>query len=230
MINMASITVRLDPILKDKISKAAISEGSNVSEFVRKACMERLERMEAEIKSARFLKDFIVDLLCKGFDPIALRQMGYNRDLIKASFDEVKNLAEMSEELQRYLSFRERAKLQAELCQHCKIIEYLIALLEMEMLKRKALEYYLFLCTKTLGRPPILEILSRGNELAQYLKLTIFLIKFLKEMESKFFDEKVTPDDFIMKELGVPFTVFWNSLENPENIIRNLIKHERKVQ
>ena len=39
--------------------------------------------------------------------------------------------------------------------------------------------------------------------MAQYLKLIIFLYSFLREMERRFFDERIPPDEFIMKELGV---------------------------
>jgi len=120
MINMVSITIRLDQTLKDEIIRAASSEGINISEFVRRACMERLKRREAEAKYLRFSKDIVVDLLCKGFDPIALRQMGYSKDVIKEAFEEVKELAEMSEELQRFSSFRERMKVQVEACKYCK--------------------------------------------------------------------------------------------------------------
>ena len=136
----------------------------------------------------------------------------------------------MSEELQRFSSFRERVKVQVEACKYCKLLDYSLALLELEMLERKALEYYLFVYIKTFGELPILEILSRGGELAQYLKLAIFLISFVGEMERKFFDENVLPDEFIGNELGVPFTALWSSLENPENIIKSLIEHEEKIQ
>lgn len=230
MIDMVSITIRLDPALKNKIVEAASSEGINISEFVRRACMERLERREAETKYLRFSKDVVVDLLCKGFDPVALRQMGYSKDVIKKAFEEVKELAEMSEELQRFSSFREKMKVQVEACKYCKLLDYSLALLELEMLERKALEYYLFVYIKTFGELPILEILSRGGELAQYLKLIIFLISFVREMERKFFDENVLPDEFIRKELGVPFTTLWSSFENPENIIKSLSGHEEKIQ
>lgn len=227
---MASITVRLPSELRDKISKAAASEGISLSEFVRRMIREHFGRKEVEAGSFRLSKDIAVDLLCKGFDPISLRQMGYSSDVIKAAFAEVKELVEMSEELQRFSSFRERVKMQAEVCRYCKIIDYLLTLLKLEMLERKALEYYLFICSQVLGKLPILEILSRGDELAQYLKLTIFLTSFVKEMEKKFFNEGILPDEFIMKELGVPFTVLWSSLENPENLIRSLIEQEKKKQ
>ena len=230
MIDMVSITIRLDRTLKDKIVEAASSEGINISEFVRRACMERLKRREAETKYLRFSKDIVVDLLCKGFDPIALRQMGYSKDVIKEAFEEVKELAEMSEELQRFSSLREKMKMQAEICRHCKLLNYSLALLELEMLDRKALEYSLFVCIKTFGKLPLPEILSKGDELAQYLKLAIFLVSFVREMEGKFFDENVSPDEFIKKELGVQFAALWNSLENPENIIKSLIEHEKKKQ
>jgi len=228
MINMVSITIRLDQTLKDEIIRAASSEGINISEFVRRACMERLKRREAETKYLRFSKDIVVDLLCKGFDPIALRQMGYSKDVIKEAFEEVKELAEMSEELQRFSSLKERMKMRAEICKYCKPLDYSLALLELEMLERKAFEYSLFVCIKTFGELPVLEILSRGGELAQYLKLAIFLMSFVGEMERKFFDENVSPNEFIKKELGIPFAALWNSLENPENIIKSLIEHEEK--
>ncbi|MEM2294095.1 MAG: hypothetical protein QXX41_12550 [Nitrososphaerota archaeon] len=53
----------------DKISETAKSEGINLSEFMRKACMERLKRREnAETKYLRFSKGIAVDLPRKGFD------------------------------------------------------------------------------------------------------------------------------------------------------------------
>lgn len=221
------IHVRLSRELRGRIKRVADSEKTSESDIVRRACEEFLRKRDAEIIAAKTLKDVVVDLLCKGFDPIALRQMGYNIDVIKEAFSEVKELAKMSEELQRFSSFQEKMKFQAEVCKHCKVIEKSLALLELEMLERKFLEYYLFVYIKTFGKLPILEILSRGDELAQYLKLAISLWFFLKEMKRKFSDEGIIPDDFVKKELGVPFLVFWKELENPENIVRILVEQQK---
>jgi len=69
---MASITIRLDQTLKDKIIGAASSEGVNLSEFVWRTYMERLKRREAETKYLRFSKDVAIDLLCKALTPSLL--------------------------------------------------------------------------------------------------------------------------------------------------------------
>ncbi|MEM2733980.1 MAG: hypothetical protein QXJ19_04375 [Candidatus Bathyarchaeia archaeon] len=50
------------------------------------------------------------------------------------------------------------------------------------------------------------------------------------EEERKFFDERIPPEEFIMKELRVSFRTLWSSLENPENIIRSLIEYEKMMQ
>jgi len=55
-----------------------------------------------------------------------------------------------------------------------------------------------FVCTETFEWTPSQEILSRGDEVAQYLKLIIFLYSFLREMERRFFDERIPPDEFIL--------------------------------
>jgi len=52
----------------------------------------------------------------------------------------------------------------------------------------------------------------------------------LERWRGKFFDENVSPNEFIKEKLGVPFAALWNSLENPENIIKSLIEHEKKKQ
>jgi len=89
------------------------------------------------------------------------------------------------------------------------------------MLEKKVLEYYLLAYIKTFGRLPILEILSEENESAQYVNLVIFLTRLLKEMEDKFFNERIPPEEFIMQKFKVPFLAFWGLLEKPEDIIRS---------
>ncbi|MEM2441928.1 MAG: hypothetical protein QXX99_06120 [Candidatus Bathyarchaeia archaeon] len=98
------------------------------------------------------------------------------------------------------------------------------------MLERKFPEYFGFFSTETFESTSSQEILSKIVKSLQYLKLIIFLRSFIIEMERKFSDEGILPEEFIKKKLGVPFMTFWRSLENPENIIRSLIEHEEKIQ